>query len=163
MQGMFRIGFGNDIHRLEAGRELIIGGTLITAEFGAVGHSDADVLIHAVTDAVLGALALGDIGRHFSDSDSRWQNADSSLFLREALKMGMNRGYTVVNLDSVVSLEKPKLKEFIPQMRMNLAELLETEISNVSIKAKTGEGIESIGESRAVKAEACILLTKNQT
>ena len=155
-----RIGFGNDIHKLEDGKPLIIGGIKIPADFGAVGHSDADVLLHAVTDAILGALALGDIGSHFSDKDKRWKDADSLIFLREALKLLEERNYSVQNIDSIINLEKPKLRPFIEAMRENLARELKVNLDCVSVKAKTGEGLDAIGQSKAIKAEACILLIK---
>lgn len=158
---MFRIGFGNDIHRIEANRPLILGGVKIPAEKGAVGHSDADALAHAITDAILGALALGDIGSHFSDKDARWKNADSFVFLAEAVRLMKEKGFKIGNIDSTISLEKPKLRPFIDEMRRNLAKVLEIEIDCVSIKAKTGEKLDSVGEGNAIKAEACILLTKN--
>lgn len=155
---MFRIGFGNDIHRLSAGRPLILGGVPIESELGAIGHSDADALLHAITDAILGALALGDIGSHFSDKDEKWKNADSSMFLREAVRMMKEKGFEVENLDSTISLEKPKLRPFIDRMRGNLAEILELDVSCVSVKAKTGEKVDAVGENRAIKAEAVVLL-----
>lgn len=158
---MFRIGFGNDLHRLVKGKPFILGGVLIPAEIGAEGHSDADALLHAVTDAILGALALGDIGQHFSDKDARWENADSSIFLREAVGMMKDKGFTVVNLDATISLEKPKLRPFVHEMRENLGRSLEIGIDFVSIKAKTGEGVDAVGESRAIRAEAVILLQKS--
>ncbi len=156
---MFRIGFGNDIHRLEAGRPLILGGVRVESELGAVGHSDADALAHAVTDALLGALALGDIGSHFPDTDPRWKNADSFVFLAEAARIVKERGYSVANLDSVIGLETPKLKPYIEAMRGNLAKALGIELSQVSVKAKTGEGLGEVGESRAIKATAVVLLS----
>jgi 2-C-methyl-D-erythritol 2,4-cyclodiphosphate synthase len=159
---MFRIGFGNDVHRLETGRPLILGGVTIESEFGAVGHSDADALAHAVTDALLGALALGDIGSHFSDKDERWKNADSFVFLAEAVKLIKEKGFSVVNIDSTINLEKPKLRLFIDEMRRNLARVLEIEIDSVSVKAKTGEGVDAVGNSKAVKAEAVVLLQNNR-
>ncbi len=155
---MFRIGFGSDIHRLEKGKLLILGGVKIESTFGAVGHSDADTLTHAVTDAILGALALGDIGSHFSDKDERWHNANSFVFLRSAVNLMKEKNFKVVNLDSTISLEKPKLRRFIDEMRENLADALEIELSLVSVKAKTGELVDAVGESRAVKAEAVVLL-----
>ncbi len=158
---MFRIGFGNDIHRLEKGESLILGGVRLDAEFGAVGHSDADALAHAVTDAVLGALALGDIGSFFSDKDERWKNADSFVFLGEAVRMIKEKGYSIVNLDSVVNLEQPKLRPFIDEMRRSLANALEIEIGCVSVKAKTGEKVDAVGEGRAIKTEAIVLLKEN--
>ncbi len=156
-----RIGFGNDIHKLEFGKPLILGGVEIPSEFGAVGHSDADALFHAVTDAILGALALGDIGSHFSDEDERWKDAVSLIFLKEAVRLMKENDYQIENVDSIISLEKPKLRPFIEMMRENLARELEVEITQISIKAKTGEGLDAIGTSRAIKAEACILLHKS--
>lgn len=155
---MFRIGLGNDIHRLETGKPLILGGVPIESEKGAVGHSDADALTHAVTDAILGALALGDIGSHFSDRDERWKNADSFVFLRAAVGLMKEKGFKVVNVDSTVSLETPKLRPFIDAMRENLANALEIEITHVSVKAKTGEKVDAVGKSEAIKAEAVVLL-----
>ena len=157
---MFRIGFGNDVHRLEAGKSLILGGVPVESDLGAVGHSDADALLHAVTDAVLGALALGDIGSHFSDKDAKWKNADSSIFLSEAVRLIKEKDYAVVNLDSTISLEKPKLRPFIDAMRRNLARILEVEIECVSIKAKTGERVDAVGNRQAIKADAVVLLAK---
>lgn len=157
---MYRIGFGSDIHRLEANEPLILGGVKIESERGAVGHSDADALFHAVTDAVLGALALGDIGAHFSDKDARWRNADSLVFLRHAIELMNEKGYGVVNLDSTIHLEKPKLRPFIDEMRESLARALGIKISDVSVKAKTGEGVDAVGRIEAIKAEAVVLLMK---
>jgi 2-C-methyl-D-erythritol 2,4-cyclodiphosphate synthase len=155
---MFRIGFGNDIHRLSRGRHLILGGVQIESELGAEGHSDADALLHAVTDAILGALALGDIGSHFSDKDEKWKNADSLIFLRETVQMMKKMNYRVVNVDSTISLETPKLRPHIDAMRENLAAALEIEVAKVSVKAKTGERVDAVGEIRAIKAEAVVLL-----
>ncbi|HMS39339.1 MAG TPA: 2-C-methyl-D-erythritol 2,4-cyclodiphosphate synthase [Pyrinomonadaceae bacterium] len=157
---MYRIGFGNDIHRLESGKTLILGGVKIESAFGAVGHSDADCLTHAVTDAILGAAALGDIGLHFSDKDARWKDADSFVFLRHAVKLVKEKGFSVVNLDSTINLETPKLRPFIAAMRENLANAIEIEIEAVSVKAKTGEKVDAVGESRAIKAEAVVLLER---
>ncbi len=156
---MYRSGFGNDSHRLESGKPLILGGVEIEAELGAVGHSDADALAHAVTDALLGALALGDIGSHFSDKDEKWKGADSFVFLRSVVEMIKKRGFSVVNLDSTISLESPKLRPFIEAMRENLANALEIETDRVSVKAKTGEKVDAVGEKRAIKAEAVVLLS----
>lgn len=155
-----RIGFGNDIHRLVAGRDLIVGGVLIESELGAEGHSDADVLLHSITDALLGALALGDIGALFSDTDPRWKNADSRIFLREAVRMIQAAGFRVANVDSTIGLEKPKLRPYIERMRQNLAEILKVEIDSVSVKAKTGESVDAVGERRAINAFAVVLLQK---
>jgi 2-C-methyl-D-erythritol 2,4-cyclodiphosphate synthase len=155
---MFRIGLGSDIHRLETGKPLILGGVLIEAEKGAIGHSDADALVHAVTDAVLGALALGDIGSHFSDKDERWRGAESFVFLRFVVGLMKEKGFAVVNLDSIVHLETPRLRSHIDAMRENLAKALEVEMSCVSVKAKTGEKVDAVGKSEAIKAEAVVLL-----
>lgn len=157
---MYRIGFGNDVHRLEAGKKLILGGIQIDSKLGAVGHSDADALFHAVTDAILGALALGDIGSHFSDKDARWKGSDSLVFLAEALRLMNEKGFSVVNIDSIISLEKPKLRPYINAIRKNLARSLGIEIDCVSVKAKTGEGVDAVGNSNAMKAETVILLEK---
>lgn len=157
---MYRIGFGNDIHRLEKGITLILGGVMIESEYGAIGHSDADALTHAVTDAILGALALGDIGSHFSDKDEQWRGADSFTFLRRTMDLIKNKDFSVVNVDTVINLEKPKLRPYIDQMRANLARCLEIDIDCVSIKAKTGEKVDSIGNLEAIKAEAIVLLEK---
>lgn len=153
-----RIGFGSDIHRLEQGNPLFIGGIEIGSDLGAVGHSDADALLHSITDAILGALASGDIGTHFPPTDDRWKGADSSVFLRAAVVEMRDRGFEVGNLDAIVSLERPIIRPFISTIRDNVAELLDTETANVSLKAKTGEGLDAVGESRAIKAEACMLL-----
>ena len=158
---MFRIGFGNDIHRLEKGAPLVLGGVCIESDYGAIGHSDADALTHAVTDAILGALALGDIGSHFSDKDERWRGADSFVFLRYTVGLMKEKDFSVVNVDSVISLEKPKLRPFIDKMRDNLAQSLEIEIDCVSVKAKTGEKVDAVGRQEAIKAEAIVLLVQN--
>ncbi|HEX8736890.1 MAG TPA: 2-C-methyl-D-erythritol 2,4-cyclodiphosphate synthase [Pyrinomonadaceae bacterium] len=159
---MFRIGFGNDIHRLVKNKPLILGGISISSEMGAEGHSDADALLHAMTDAILGALALGDIGSHFSDRDERWRNADSEVFLRYTVGLMKEKGFRVVNMDSTISLEKPKLRPHIEAMRESLAKILEIEIDAVSVKAKTGEKVDAVGENRAIKAEVIVLLAENQ-
>jgi 2-C-methyl-D-erythritol 2,4-cyclodiphosphate synthase len=155
---MFRIGYGNDIHRLEISKPLILGGVLIESEKGAVGHSDADCLTHAVTDAILGALALGDIGQHFSDKDERWRGAESFVFLRFAVGLMKEKGFTVGNVDSTINLETPRLRPFIDAMRENLANALEIELDCVSVKAKTGEKVDAVGKSEAIKVEAVVLL-----
>ncbi len=153
-----RIGHGSDIHRLEDGRPLIIGGVKVPSGKGAVGHSDADALTHAVTDAILGAIADGDIGSHFSDKDERWKGADSFVFLREAARLMRNNGFAIGNVDTTISLESPKLRPFINEMRANIASALQTSIENVSVKAKTGEGLDAVGEGRAIRVDAVVLL-----
>jgi 2-C-methyl-D-erythritol 2,4-cyclodiphosphate synthase len=158
---MFKIGFGSDVHRLIDGKKLILGGVEIESDKSAVGHSDADALTHAVTDAIFGALASGDIGTHFSDGEERWKNAESFVFLRYAVGLMKEKGFVVANIDSVVHLEKPKLRPFIDKMRESLALALEIEIDCVSIKAKTGETLDAVGERRAIKAEAIVLLEQS--
>lgn len=157
---MYRIGFGNDIHRLVPGRRLMLGGVEIDSVLGAEGHSDADALVHAITDAVFGALALGDIGSHFPNSDERWQNAESFVFLRFAVGEAKRLGFSVVNVDSTVNLENPKLRPYIDEMRESIAVTMEVTADRVSIKAKTGEGVGLVGLSQAVTAQAVVLLGK---
>lgn len=160
---MIRIGYGNDIHRLVAGRSLILGGVAIDSDLGAEGHSDADALTHAITDAILGALALGDIGAHFPNSDERWANAESFVFLRFAVGLAKERGYKVANVDSTIELESPKLRPYIEKIITGLSNALETDTTNVSVKAKTGEGVDAVGERRAVRATAVVLLEREAT
>jgi len=155
---MQRIGLGSDIHRLVEGRPLIIGGVRIESDLGAEGHSDADVLTHALTDAILGALALGDIGTHFPNSDERWRNAESFVFLRYAVGLMKQRGFSIANVDSTVHLEEPKLRPYIEKVREGIAEALEVEMHLVSVKAKSGEGVDAVGKRRAVRADAIVLL-----
>lgn len=158
----FRIGYGNDVHRLSAGRPLILGGVAVDSDLGAEGHSDADALTHAITDAILGALALGDIGSHFPNSDERWANAESFVFLRFAVGLMKQNGYRLANVDATVGLEQPKLRPYIERMITGLAQVLETDHGCISIKAKTGEGVDAVGERRAVRATAVVLLQKNK-
>jgi 2-C-methyl-D-erythritol 2,4-cyclodiphosphate synthase len=157
---MFRIGIGHDTHRLGEGRPLILGGVRVESERGAEGHSDADALTHAVTDAVLGAMCEGDLGVYFPDSDPRWRNADSLQLLARVMWLAKERGFRVVNVDSTVMLERPKLRPHVDEMRARLAEVLGVEVERVSIKAKTGEGLDAVGEWRAVTAHAVVLLEK---
>ena len=159
---MLRVGFGSDIHRLAEGRPLILGGVTIDSDLGAEGHSDADALTHAVTDALLGALALGDIGTHFPNNDERWKNAESFVFLRYALGLVKQRGFSVVNVDSTIHLERSKLRDYIERMQEGIADALEVESSAISIKAKTGEAVDAVGEGRAVRADAVVLLIRNE-
>jgi 2-C-methyl-D-erythritol 2,4-cyclodiphosphate synthase len=157
---MFRIGSGNDMHRLVSGKPLIIGGVNIESDLGADGHSDADVLFHAVTDALLGAMALGDIGTHFPNSDPKWKDADSGLFLQKAIESTESHGFSVINIDSTVELESPKLRPYIDTMRANLATILKIDIGWVSIKAKTGEGVDAVGKCEAIRASVVVLLNR---
>ena len=157
----FRIGSGNDIHRLVPGRTLLLGGVEVASEFGAEGHSDGDALLHSITDAILGALALGDIGSHFPDSDDRWKGADSSRFLTAAIEEARTRGYSVANVDSTISLERPKLRPQIDEMRTRIAKIVGVEPDAVSVKAKTSEGLDAVGRGEAVRADAVVLLARS--
>ena len=152
------MGQGWDVHRLAAGRPLILGGITIPAEFGLEGHSDADVLSHAITDALLGAAALGDIGMHFPDTDPRWKGVDSLHFLRHARDLAAQKGYRIVNIDSTVILERPKLKDFRQSIRQKLAETLGLDIDQVSVKFKTAEKVGPVGEGRSAEAQALVTL-----
>jgi 2-C-methyl-D-erythritol 2,4-cyclodiphosphate synthase len=154
-----RIGFGTDVHRLVAGRPLVIGGVRIESDIGADGHSDADVLMHAAADAVFGALALGDIGSHFPNDEERWRNAESAEFLLYAVGLALQRGFEVANIDTVIDIEQPKLRPYVEEIRANLATALRVDIERVSVKAKTGESVDAVGENRAVRAQAVVLLT----
>ena len=156
-----RVGIGYDSHRFEAGRRLVLAGVEIEHDRGLAGHSDADVLMHAAADAILGALALGDLGEHFPNNDERWRNAESSQFLRYAVDLISEKGYRVGNFDSVVHLESPKLRPHVDAMRANLAAALAVDVNAVSLKAKTGEGVDAVGERRAVSAQVVVLLTKD--
>ena len=156
-----RVGQGWDSHRIESERPLILGGVQIPSEFGLAGHSDADVLFHAVTDAILGALALGDIGMHFPDSAAEWKNANSRQFLAHALGLASDRGYKPVNVDSTIILERPKLKDFRTAIRDSLADALRLAVDCVSVKFKTAERVGPVGEGRSCEAHALILLALN--
>ena len=153
-----RIGFASDIHRLVEGRPLILGGVVIPFELGEEAHSDGDVVYHAVAESILGALALGDLGKHFPDTDSKYKDIDSSIIVKEVAKMMKSKGCEINNIDVSITLEKPKLKNYIEAMRVNLSSLLETPIENVSIKAGTNERVGPLGRNEAVKAEAIVLL-----
>jgi 2-C-methyl-D-erythritol 2,4-cyclodiphosphate synthase len=159
----FRIGQGWDVHRIETGRPLILGGVQIPSEFGLMGHSDADVLFHAVTDAILGALALGDIGMHFPDTAPEWKGANSLQFLQHAVKLARDKGYTPVNIDSTIILERPKLKDYRCAIRESLAGALGLTLDAVSIKFKTAEKVGPVGEGRSCEAQAVVLLSNLET
>jgi 2-C-methyl-D-erythritol 2,4-cyclodiphosphate synthase len=156
----YRTGQGWDVHRLVAGRPLILGGVTIPSEFGLEGHSDADVLAHAITDAILGAAAMGDIGMHFPDTDPRWKDCDSLAFLRQAQAMAVARGYHIVNLDSTVVLERPKLKDYREAIRQRLADTLLLELDRISVKFKTAEKVGPVGEGRSAEAQAVVSLQR---
>jgi len=154
----FRCGLGWDVHRLAPGRPMILGGVRIDAEFGFEGHSDADVLTHAITDAVLGAAALGDIGTHFPDTDPRWKGADSLQFLRHAVALARAGGYTVANVDANVILQRPKLKDYREEIRRKLAAAIGVGPGCISVKFKTAEKLGPVGEGRSAEAQAVVLL-----
>ena len=156
----FRTGLGWDVHRLAAGRPLILGGVTVPSELGLEGHSDADVLSHAITDAILGAAALGDIGMHFPDSDPRWKGCDSLVFLKHAKALAEERGFRIVNVDSTVILERPKLKDFREPIRAKLAEALGLEMERVSVKFKTAEKVGPVGEGRSAEAQAVVTIER---
>ncbi len=156
----YRMGQGWDVHRITPGRPLILGGITIPSDFGLEGHSDADVLAHAITDALLGAVALGDIGMHFPDTDPRWKGCDSLVFLRHARDLAADEGYEIVNVDSTVILERPKLKDFRIKIRQKLADTLELDASFVSVKFKTAEKIGPVGEGRSAEAQAIVTLCR---
>jgi len=155
---MLKIGLGYDVHRLQAGRKLILGGVEIPHHLGLLGHSDADVLIHAIIDAILGALALGDIGQLFPDSDQQYAAIDSRILLRRTCKLMQEAGYEIGNLDSTICAEKPKLQPYISQMRQNLAADLACDFSQLSIKATTEEGLGVSGAQKGISATAIVLL-----
>lgn len=156
-----RIGFGVDVHRLVEQRDLIIGGVTIPSSFGALGHSDADVLLHAICDALLGALNLRDIGYHFSDKDPAYKGINSQILLTKTFEMIAERGYSLVNMDATVILERPKLNPFVPQMQEVIARILKVDVDCVSIKATTHETVDSFGQGQAIKAYAIVLLQKH--
>lgn len=156
----FRVGLGEDLHRVDDARTLVLGGVIIEEGPGLAGHSDADVLLHAITDAVLGAAALGDIGHYFPPSDPRYAHADSADFLRKALALAREAGWTLVNVDSTVRTEKPKLAPYITLIRERIAEITGLTVGVVSVKAKTAEGLGEVGRGEAMAATAVVLLAK---
>ncbi|MCI0387480.1 MAG: 2-C-methyl-D-erythritol 2,4-cyclodiphosphate synthase [Acidobacteria bacterium] len=154
----FRIGIGNDIHRLVEGRKLILGGVEIPYDRGLLGHSDGDSLTHAITDALLGAAALGDIGSYFSDQDPRWAGADSFVFLRHVCDLLEERGFEIANIDATILAERPKMAAHITEMKSKLAEAMGIDQSQINIKAKTNEGLDAIGSGDAIGAQAVALI-----
>src|SRR5919199_3390101 len=157
---MYRVGIGHDTHRLAEGRPLVLGGVRVESDLGAEGHSDADALAHAVTDAILGALCEGDIGVHFPDRDPQWKDADSLELLARVVWLANQRGYRIANVDATVLLERPRLRPYVQQMRERLAQVLSVDVTCVSVKAKSGEGLDAVGEGRAVTVQAAVLLEK---
>ncbi len=156
-----RIGQGWDNHRIVTGRPLILGGITIPCEFGLEGHSDADVLSHAITDAILGAIAAGDIGMHFPDTDPRWKGAGSLRFLKHACDLAAEAGYAIANVDSTVILERPKLKDFRLVIREALAQTMGLATDQVSVKFKTAERVGPVGEGRSAEAQAAVCLVRS--
>jgi len=157
---MFRTGLGYDVHAFAPDRKLIIGGVEIPYDKGLLGHSDADVLLHAICDALLGALALGDIGKHFPDTDGKYKNADSKGLLKKVNQMVQEKGYVLCNMDSTVVVEQPKLSPFIDSMRETIAKLLNVDIDKISVKATTSERMGFVGRREGITAYANVLLRK---
>ncbi|MCF8259263.1 MAG: 2-C-methyl-D-erythritol 2,4-cyclodiphosphate synthase [Melioribacteraceae bacterium] len=155
---MFRIGFGYDVHRFEFGRPFKLGGIEIPFDKGLLGHSDADALLHSITDAIFGAVALGDIGSHFPDTDPKYKNVDSKILLSEAYKIVAQSGYKLGNVDATVVLQKPKIRQYIDEMRESIASILETDIDKISVKATTSEGMGFVGTEEGIKVFATVLL-----
>lgn len=153
-----KIGFGYDTHRLVQGRKLILGGIKIPFEKGLLGHSDGDVLIHAICDAILGAIGEGDIGRHFPDNDMRFKDISSLKILKDVAKMAVNKGYSINQVDSTIVAEKPKLATFIPELIENIAKTLSVNGKDINVKAKTSEGLGFIGMGEGMAAYAIVLL-----
>ena len=157
---MIRIGNGYDVHVLTEGRKLMLGGVEIPHTKGVLGHSDGDVLVHAIMDAMLGALALGDIGQHFPDTDMKYENIDSTILLKRVKELIAKRGYKIINLDSIIVLQKPKVKPYIEAMRKRIAEVLEIDEEQVSVKATTEEKLGFTGDESGVKSYCVVLLEK---
>jgi len=158
----FRIGHSTDIHQLVPKRELILGGINIDYEFGLLGHSDADCLLHAITEAIIGALGLGDIGTHFPDTDINFKDINSQILLTKAFALAKNKGYLINNIDSIIFAEKPKMAKYIPKMKKLISKLLETDEENINIKATRGEKLGFIGKGEGIACEAVVLLIKNE-
>ncbi len=156
-----RFGQGWDVHRIVPGRPLIVGGVTIPCDFGLEGHSDADVLSHAITDAILGAIAAGDIGMHFPDTDPRWKGAGSLQFLRHACDLAAAANYAIGNVDSTVILERPKLKDYRLQIRESLAQTMVLDLDRVSVKFKTAERVGPVGEGRSAESQAVVCLVRS--
>ncbi|MCG7420628.1 2-C-methyl-D-erythritol 2,4-cyclodiphosphate synthase [Macrococcus epidermidis] len=157
---MMRIGYGYDVHQLVEGRPLIIGGIELVHDKGLLGHSDADVLLHAITDAILGAVSLGDIGKFFPDDDPKYKGADSKILLKDAYQHVLDLGYEIGNLDATIIAEKPKFRPHIDAMRESIANVLNTDIFNVNVKATTNEKMGYLGRQEGIQAQAVVLLLK---
>jgi 2-C-methyl-D-erythritol 2,4-cyclodiphosphate synthase len=157
---LYRIGQGIDFHQLIEGREFWLGGVLVPHNKGALGHSDADVLLHAICDALLGALGLGDIGKHFPDTDQSFKNIDSKILLQKSYELIAARGYKIVNIDSTILLQAPKIMKYVPAMQNAIAGILQVDVTDVSIKATTTEQLSFIGREEGIVATANVLLCK---
>ena len=158
----YRTGIGFDVHAFADDRKLIIGGVDIPYEKGLAGHSDADVLLHSITDALLGSLALGDLGKHFPDTDPKYKDADSKVLLSNAYNLIKDKGYKIGNIDAVVSAQKPKLAPYIDEMRKVISKLLDTEIENVSVKATTTEKLGFVGREEGIASFSTVLVLKSE-
>ena len=156
----FRIGYGYDVHQLEEGKDLYLGGIKISHSKGCIAHSDGDVLIHAICDALLGAAAMRDIGFHFPDTDPEFKNIDSKILLQKTINIISSKGYSLVNIDSTICLQEPKISNFIPKMIKTLADIIDTDQENISVKATTTEKLGFIGREEGVAAHAVVLIQK---
>ncbi len=161
MKLSIKIGFGFDVHSFAKGRKLILGGIEIPSEFGLEGHSDADVLLHAISDAILGALALGDIGQHFPNNDPKWKDVDSSVILKHCYSLVKDQGYTISNIDSMLAIEFPKIAPFIDKIKINISQFLDIMPSQISVKATTTEKLGFVGRAEGAVAMATVLLIKS--
>ncbi len=157
----FRIGYGYDVHQLEEGRNLYLGGLKIPHSKGCIAHSDGDVLIHAICDALLGAAAMRDIGFHFPDTDPEFKNIDSKILLQKTMNIISDKGYSLVNIDSTICLQKPKIKNYIPEITKTLADIINTDQDNISVKATTTEKLGFIGREEGIAAHAVVLIQKS--
>lgn len=162
MRRTFRTGIGYDVHELVEGRALIVGGVRVPFEKGLLGHSDADVLVHAINDALLGAVALGDIGQHFPDTDPQYEGADSLEMAQTVARLVRNEGYEIINVDSVLMAQRPKMAPFVPTMRQNVARALGIDVDQVSIKATTTEHLGFVGREEGMAAMATVLVMPNE-
>lgn len=162
MKPEYRTGIGFDVHVFAEGRKLLLGGIEIPSDKGLLGHSDADVLLHSITDAFLGAISIGDIGQHFPDTDEKYKNADSKIFLKNAYELVLNKGYSLGNIDAVVAMQAPKLSPYIMNIRKKISEILNCEIDQISVKATTTEKLGFIGREEGVSAFASVLIIRNK-
>ena len=157
---MYRIGFSEDIHPTKLGRKLVLGGVEIPSEFGLDGHSDADVVLHSLSEAILGALALGDLGDHFPDTDPKYKDISSLLLLKDVVKLMFEKGYEINNVDIQIAAAKPKLARYKQEMRSNIAKALETSIDNVSVKAMSFNKVGAIGKGEAIRSQCIVMLSR---